>query len=119
MSSVRWIYRSLKMTIGEAWMDIFCTSLRVIAGSDKYKDKTYEEVVSDTYKLAKYAMRVAHVEMNALGAYDTYTPTVPTAGQETQVASNIPGSSSYAQPTTVQKAPPKVRPGVPQETPAL
>lgn len=107
------------MTIGEAWLDIFCTTLSVIAGSEKYKDKTYDEVVSDAYRLAKYAMRTAHAEMNALGAYDTYTPLAPTAPQEAQVASNVPSSSSYAQPTVTEKAPQKFRAGVPLETPSL
>lgn len=107
------------MTIGEAWLNIFCSSLQVVAGSDKYKDKTLEEVVSDAYKLAKYALRTAHAEMNSLDGYDTYTPLAPTGAQETQVAANVPGSSSYAQPTTTQSAPPRTRPGVPEETPSL
>jgi hypothetical protein len=107
------------MTIGEAWMDIFCTSLRVIAGSDKYKDKTYEEVVRDAYRLAKYAMRTASAEMSALGAYSDYTGLALTGAQEIQIAADVPGASAYAQPTTVTKAPPKARPGVPTETPAM
>lgn len=107
------------MTIGEAWILIFTTCLNAIATSDKYKDKTQDEVASDAYKLAKYAMRKSHAEMKAMNAYDVYTPTAATGGQETQIASDVPLGGSFAQPATASKAPPSARKGVPQETPAI
>ena len=106
------------MTIGEAWIQIYTTALVAIAGSDKYKDKTHDEVVTDAYRLAKYAMRKSHAEMVALGAYSTYTALAPTGAQNTQVAADVPAGNAFAQPVVTSLAPPSARKGVPPETPA-
>lgn len=107
------------MTIGEAWVNIFVASLRIIGSSEKYKDKTFDETISATYKLAKAAMRKCHAEMVVLDAYDVYTATAATAGQETQIAADNPGSSEFIQPSTAITVPSRTRKGIPAETSAM